>query len=441
MGYPKIRFDRHRATPCAYVIEISKAHTLRKPMAVAKITKLSVDRLAADGKWLWDTSLQGFGVRRQKVGAFYYVRYRLNGDKRIKPLGRHGHLAPDTARAQALAALGKAAVGVDPFPEAPPAAESFGVEVERYLAQRKLKLKPRSFVEVERHLRKDAKPLATEKLNEIDRRKIAVLLHGIEAANGPFARNQVRASLSAFFTWTVKEGLLETNPVTATAKAESNGPRDRVLSKEELATIWHGLGEDRFSDIVRVLIFTAQRREEIGGLWLSEIDLDRGLIILPPSRMKNKREHQLPLSPQAKAILQRWINGAAAINSSNGNGNGKAALTANGTANDAGVFGVDGFPSGRWYGAKAALDRRLGLAKPWRLHDLRRTAATMMAELGVLPHIIEAILSHVSGHKAGVAGIYNRAKYLPEMREALVKWANHVEAITSPAPKAHALAL
>jgi integrase len=310
--------------------------------------------------------------------------------------------------------------------------------VERYLAQRKLKLKPRSFVEVERHLRKDAKPLATEKLNEIDRRKIAVLLHGIEAANGPFARNQVRASLSAFFTWTVKEGLLETNPVTATAKAESNEPRDRVLSEEELATISRGLGEDRFSDIVRLLILTAQRREEIGALRLSEIDLDRGLIVLPPSRMKNKREHQLPVSPQAKAILQRWINGAAAINTSNG----KAKLgAADGGANDLGVFGVDGFPSGGWYGAKAALDRRIGLAKPWRLHDLRRTAATMMAELGVLPHIIEAILSHVSGHKAGVAGIYNRAKYLPEMREALVKWANHVEAITSSAPKAHALVL
>jgi integrase len=422
------------------VIEISKAHTFGgSKMATGKITKSVVDRLEADGKWLWDISLQGFAVRRQKGGAFYAVRYRLNGKQRVKSLGRHGHLTPDTARAQALAALGKAAVGDDPFPEAPAAAESFGVEVDRYLAQREQKLKPRSFVEVERHLRKDAKPLATEKLNEIDRRKIAVLLGGIETANGPFARNQVRASLSAFFTWAVKEGLLETNPVTATAKAESGGPRERVLSQEELVKIWHGLGEDRFSEIVRLLILTAQRRNEIGGLRLSEIDFDRGLIVLPPARTKNKREHQLPLSPQAKAILQRTINGAAAINTSNGNG--KAKLAADGTANDLGVFGVDGFPSGGWYGAKAALDRRVELVKPWRLHDLRRTAATMMAELGVLPHIIEAILSHVSGHKAGVAGIYNRAKYIDEMREALVKWANHVDAITSPTPKAHALAL
>src|SRR5215471_9966719 len=174
-------------------------------MATGKITKSVIEKLQnlpADGKWLWDTSLQGFGVRRQKDGAYYAVRYRLNGSQRIKSLGRHGHLTPDTARAQALAALAKAAVGADPFPEASSAAESFGVEVERYLTQRKLKLKPRSFVEVERHLRKDAKPLHGTRLNERDRRRIAVLLGGIETAKGPFARNQVRASLSGFFTWT-----------------------------------------------------------------------------------------------------------------------------------------------------------------------------------------------------------------------------------------------
>jgi hypothetical protein len=108
-------------------------------MATAKITKLAVERLSADGKWLWDTTLQGFGVRRQKAGAFYYVRYRLSGGQRIKSLGLHGHLTPDTARAQAYAVLGKAAVGVDPFPEAPAAAESFGAGVDRYLTQRKLR--------------------------------------------------------------------------------------------------------------------------------------------------------------------------------------------------------------------------------------------------------------------------------------------------------------
>src|SRR5262249_8960587 len=127
---------------------------------LARITKTTVEKLASG--WLWDTTVQGFGVRRQRDGAFYYVRYRLNGFQRMGSLGRHGHLTPDTARAQAQAALGKAAVGVDPFPEEMAvAAETFGGEVERYLAQRKPKMKPRSFVEVERHLTKDAKPLTS----------------------------------------------------------------------------------------------------------------------------------------------------------------------------------------------------------------------------------------------------------------------------------------
>jgi integrase len=93
------------------------------------------------------------------------------------------------------------------------------------------------------------------------------------------------------------------------------------------------------------------------------------------------------------------------------------------------LFGACGFNN--WDRAKSALDLRLGMA-PWRLHDLRRTAATQMGELGVQPHIIEAILNHYSGHRAGVAGVYQRAKYEPEMRSALQRWADHLDQITTP---------
>lgn len=106
------------------------------------------------------------------------------------------------------------------------------------------------------------------------------------------------------------------------------------------------------------------------------------------------------------------------------------------------MFGHGSGPFSGWSDSKAALDQRLlearqatnPKAKPlpdWRIHDLRRTTATIMADrLGVLPHIVEAILNHVSGHRAGVAGIYNRATYAREMREALERWADYVEAIT-----------
>jgi integrase len=177
-----------------------------------------------------------------------------------------------------------------------------------------------------------------------------------------------------------------------------------VLTREELVKLWRALGQDRYSDIVRLLLLTGQRRGEIGKLAWSEIDFAKGMIVLPADRVKNSREHALPLSRQALAILERQPR----RNSSDL------------------VFG--GFNS--WDNAKQRLDQRLHIA-PWRIHDLRRTCATQLGELGVQPHHIEAILNHYSGHRSGVAGVYQRAKYEPEMRSALQRWADHLDHVTA----------
>ena len=388
---------------------------------LGKITRTAVERLQPDSGWLWDIEVKGLGARRQVDGVFYYLRYRLGGVQRVKSIGRHGSpWTPDTARTKAKEKLGKAAAGADPFAEEAKVrnAETFGGEVTRYLARKRAVMKPRAFAEVERHLMNHAKPLHRMRLGEIDRRTIALRLAEIEEASGPVARNRVRSSLSALFAWAITEGFIETNPVTGTAKAEEGSGRERVLSPTELAEVWAALEDDQFGDIVRLLILTGQRREEIGGLCWSEVDFKRGLIVLPPARTKNKRLHEIPLSPLALAILKRQPR--------------RREL----------VFGIGKGGFSGWSDCKEGLDQRLFAArreanpkaKPlveWRLHDLRRTAATQMAEFGVLPHIIEAVLNHVSGHRAGVAGVYNRAKYEGEMREALERWAQHVEAITS----------
>jgi integrase len=391
-------------------------------MATGKITKTAVEGLQG-GEWIWDATVKGFGARRQRDGVFYYLRYRLGGLQRMRSIGRQGSpWTPDTARRRATTALGKVAAGIDPFAEAlqARAAETFGKEAERYLERKRATMKPRSFEEVERHLTNHAKPLAKLRLTEIDRRTIAVRLAEIEEASGPVARNRVRSTLSAFFAWTITEGFIETNPVTGTGKADEGGSRERVLMESELAEVWTALETDQFGDIVRLLILTAQRREEIGGLGWSEVDFERGLIVLPPARTKNKRVHELPLSSAARGILQRQPRRKG---------------------RDL-VFGHGPGPFSGWSDCKVRLDQRLlearqvgnPKAKPlpdWRIHDLRGTTATIMAEkLGVLPHIVEVILNHVSGHRAGVAGIYNRATYAKEMREALERWGNHVEAIT-----------
>ena len=387
---------------------------------LGKITKANVERLQP-GQVMWDAGhrevVKGFGARRQTNDVFYVLRYRL-GKQRLDTIGRHGSpWTPNLARNEAKRLLGQVAAGIDPRQERERKAETFGAELDRYLEHKRALMKPRAFAEIERHLMTHAKPLHRLALADIDRRTIAQRLAEIETASGPVARNRARSSLSAFFAWLVREGLLEANPVSGTSKAIEAGSRERVLSPAELGHIWRALGEGDFGDIVRLLILTAQRREEIGSLRWSEIDFERGLIRLGPQRTKNKRLHEVPLSPAARSILEVRLP--------------KAEGPTNVAAGRDLVFGHGRGGFSGWSDAKKALDARAGVG-PWRLHDVRRTAATVMADrLGVLPHIVEVILNHVSGHRAGVAGVYNRAKHEDEMRLALGRWAEHVEAITS----------
>jgi integrase len=238
------------------------------------------------------------------------------------------------------------------------------------------------------------------------------------------------------FVWAMGEGLVDSNPVIGTNKPEEPKARDRVLTDAELAEIWAACRDDDFGRIVKLLLLTGQRRDEIGDLAWNEIDLERGVIELAVERTKNKRPHIVPVAPVAAAILEKAPHRARP----------KGAVDY--------VFGESGSGGfSGWSKAKAALDRRIndararaGAGEPqpiadWRLHDLRRTTATAMADkLGVLPHIIEAVLNHVSGHKAGVAGVYNRAIYLPEKKAALARWAEHLEAVVRRAGQGGAVA-
>src|SRR5262249_5505463 len=275
--------------------------------------------------------------------------------------------------------------------------------VRPFLLHKKAALKPRTYVEVERHLMADAKRLHGLQIDAIDRRTVATLLAELANGRSSTVANHVRASLSAFFSWAMREGLAEANPVVGTNRAVASASRDRVLNDHELRSIWNALGGDDYGNIVRLLALTGQRRDEIGSLRWQEIDFDKAVISLPAERTKNGKPHDIPLSAAALDILKK-----------------RPCL-----AGREHVFGANGFAG--WSNCKRELDARVaakGAISPWRLHDLRRTVSTRMHDdLQVQPHIVEAVLNHVSGHKGGVAGIYNKATYAKEKAIALARWA------------------
>jgi integrase len=240
----------------------------------------------------------------------------------------------------------------------------------------------------------------------LDRAVVVRVLDGL-AKDGKAAMAGAAARYGgALFGWTVKRGTLASNPFERVPVAPTVR-RDRVLSDGEIRSVWRATeGPGPFNAIVRALLLTGQRREEVSGLTSSELDPGLSAWTLPGTRSKNSKPHIIPISAQMETLLraQPCVSGTDLV-----------------FPGDRSVF------SG-WSKSKARLDRRSGVSG-WTLHDLRRTAATGMAELGTAPHVIEAVLNHASGHKAGVAGIYNQARYASEMRRALNLWGAHVVAI------------
>ena len=211
------------------------------------------------------------------------------------------------------------------------------------------------------------------------------------------------------FSWAMREGLCEANPVLATNDpAAGILPRDRVLSDDEIRIVWNACGDDAAGRIVRLLLLTGCRRDEIGALKWSEIEA--GLLTIPGTRTKNGRALVLPLPAVAIELL-------ATVPKQNGGDF---------------VFGRGGdTPFSGWSAAKLYLDARIvittGKALPhWTLHDLRRSMRSGLGRLGVPPHIAELAINHVKG---GVEAIYDRYRYQHEIGAALARWAEHVLAV------------
>jgi len=379
----------------------------------ANIADLKLPEGKDDHIW-WDNLITGLGVRLRKGGSASFVfQYSIGTKTRRMSLGKVQAIPIAKVRDLAAQLCLEVRAGKDPAHakvEARRAAtETFAYCAERYLRDARERLRPRSYVEVERHLLKNAKPLHPLSAAKITRREIATLINKVSEERGRVTANRVQTAIGGLYSYALQQGLVEENPTIGGPAPHREKPRDRVLSMAELKLVWNAAGDDDFSAIVRLLMLTGQRAKEISALRWSEIK--DAAIELPGERTKNHRSHTIPLSAPAAAIL-------AAQHRSPGRDF---------------VFGRGANGWANWSVAKADLDSRIteasgGPIKPWVLHDLRRSAATHMAEIGVQPHIIEAVLNHVSGHKAGVAGIYNRASYSAEKCTALNLWAEHLMA-------------
>lgn len=382
----------------------------------------------------FDALMRGLSVRLQGDRRTYVVHYTSGGKRRRLSLGDVAGLSLAEARKRAGEVLAGARLGTDPLAKRAQAK----AEAERTLAKlaavylearqkadpnARLKLlhralKPRSMAEVERTLLKHAKPLHGRPLDAITEREVDALLADVATKSGPVAASRARAHLSAFWSWAIFRGYAGGTPGQALSGGDAAASRDRVLDHREIAAIWRAAAElGAYGAAVRLLLLTGCRRGEVGGMEWRELDLDAATWRIPAARMKNGEPHLVFLAPPALAVLEaRERHGDY-------------------------VFGRRG-PLAYWSQGKTRLDTLSGVAG-WRLHDLRRTAATELQRLGIRLEVAERILAHAltAGSKQGVAGVYQRHRFDDEARDAWHRWADRLLEIVGEREPGNVVAL
>jgi len=361
-----------------------------------------------------DGKVAGMGVRVNAGGVkSFYLKFRYRGEYVRMHLGRYPVTTLQKARAKAMAALVMLAEGKDPRRpddgEGQTFADALAEFVESYCKRHN---RASTAAETERLLRTyflDAWEKRT--IDSITRADVADAIEPMMKRGTHAAARHAFAAVRKFFNWQVEQGRLAMSPCAGMKPPAKASQRDRVLSDDELKAIWQAAEAQGFpfGRITQLLMLTAQRRTEVSSMMWVELDLAANTWTIPGERTKNGKPHVVPLTAAAVSVIERIPRTSSVY-----------------------VFparGMPGQPYTGWSKGKRMLDDAAGL-HDWTLHDLRRTAATGMAKCGVAPHVVERILNHVSGTFAGVAGVYNRFQYGPEMRAALETWERHLLGLT-----------
>jgi integrase len=380
-----------------------------------RFTKPNIEALEPPPKgelFAWCEDLPGWGVRVLASGRMsWLVQFRDQaGKSRRHTIADIRVLPISLAEKRAREILGHAKLGVDLIAaerdrkrkKAAADERSVGAMVAKYLAEPSTRRK-RSLADIKRYLEVAWKPIHGESAETIGREQLAPELRRIAAERGEVAANRAKSAMSTLFVWAITHGELrrENNPTMFLPKWDE-ASRERVLSLDELGAVWRAAPgvNPTYGAVLRLLMLTGCRRSEISGLTWGEVDLDKAAINLPGSRTKNKRPHVVPLAPAAADLLREVPR----------------------------VNDVVAFPNfGGWTHSKRALDKRLELAQPWVVHDIRRSVATGLREhVDADTHLVELVINHVSGSRGGVAGVYDRSERLADRRRVLERWAELV---------------
>jgi integrase len=424
-----------------------------------KIEALEVGRGRKD-RLVFDDAQRGLAVRvTASGGRTYLCQYTLYGQKWRVPLGACSALSLSKAREAAAAVMGDVAKGRNPSADRKEATAAERVKRARdqptlraliddwhrlHLAGRR----PRYATEAVRALHYALADALDDPAEGLDRAAVVRSLDALarrRARKGGTAGRPKGVAMTgrtaaygrAAFAWAVKRGLVNANPFADLPVSNGILKRERVLNDDEIIEIWRAAGDAGapYGAIVRLLILTGQRRGEVAGMTWGEISDDLSAWTMPGERTKNGVPHVVPLSGPARHLLQGLLPEDTA--------EAKRAAAGRQASGALVLPGLVGTPFAGWSKAKAALDKVVVDARakaaaatgttptpivPWSIHDLRRTVATGLQRLGIRLEVTEAVLNHISGSRAGIAGVYQRHDWAVEKRAALDAWAAHVMA-------------
>jgi integrase len=379
-----------------------------RSLTVAGVTRIKPPKAGqAD---YFDNGYPGLALRVSYGGAKAWVFfYRLHGKLSRLSLGRFPGMSLTEARDAWRAARLAVSKGESPAHLRPTTADSFAAVADEWL--RRDQGQNRSAAEVRRVIERDVLPVWGERLiAAITRRDVIELIDGVVDRGAVTMARRLHSHLHRLFRWSVGRGIIAANPMADLPKPGAAVKRDRVLADSELAPVWKAAEKTRwpFGPAVQLLILTACRRDEIGSLRWQEVHGDE--IRIPAERSKSGEPRIIPLSSAAAKLIAALPRVGDHVFSANGRGisgwsKAKRAL-------DAAVADLNGWPLTRW-----------------RLHDLRRTAATGLQRIGIGLQVIESILGHVGGSRAGIVAVYQRHQFDVEKRSALGQWAREIDRI------------